>query len=507
MSAFAQLGIVPDSMEPVPLNFGEWLPDIQTLNNPGSTQALNVIPNEMGYVPFKDIVPLAGLALPAECKGAIMLKDRKTNARLYAATKDKLFVRTGAAFTELWTAGIGHNPAPIWIFVQFGTYLVALHPEERPLSSSTDGSDPFLPIGGSPPKAACGARVGDFLVLGNLEGEDDPVDSRWPSRIRWGGFNRIDADWTSDPLTQADFQDMPAEGGEVMAIAGREVGTIFQERLISRMTYVGLPAVFEIETVEEDRGAICTGGVIDIGTQIFYIADDGFYMWNGTNSTPIGSNRINRYFFERVNYAERKRIVGAVDYENQCVRWMIPVGDGTALEETLIYSYKDQRWSHAYTNYEFLVPSYVLPASLDDLLEDLDEDYPISFDDNSFLTQRQRLGGFNAEHTFGTFNGAALAAILETGDANSPGGRRVMISNVRPVVDSSLNDMTVQIAARDQVQGAALVWGAAVAQEITGDCPALAEGRYVRVRLNIPAGSDWQHAQGVEIWRKALGRR
>lgn len=491
-------------LEQVTLQFGEWLPDLMDLNNPGATEALNVIPTEAGYAPFKRIEPVEGLVLPETCKGAVSVITARGDQRLYAATANALYTQVGRKFVTSSTP----FPFPVaenllWQFVQFGDELVALHPEINPISANIYGGAAFITVGGRPPKAACGARIGDFLVLGNL---DEVIDGRQPQRIRWGGFNRLDAPWGTDPLTQADFQDMPAEGGAVIGIAGREFGTVFQERIISRMTYVGLPAVFEIVTVEEGRGAMSVAGIIDVGAVIFFVSEDGFFQWNGVNSKPISSNKVNRYFFGRLNYGARGRIVGALDAENECIRWAFPVGTGTVLSEQLIYSYKENRWTHALVDTDYLMSASILGTSLDDLHDNLDNDYPISFDDPRYSRGRELLAGFDDNHNFGYFRGKALAPVLETAEATGEQGRRIWVASARPLVDATYGIASIRVGRRDQLVGEPLTYGPKVLQESNGECPVLEEARFMRFKLEVREGEAWQHAQGVEIWRK-LGSR
>jgi hypothetical protein len=52
-------------------SFGEWLPDLPDLGNPGLTVATNVIPVTGGYQPFLPLSPTAGGTLPAQPIGAI----------------------------------------------------------------------------------------------------------------------------------------------------------------------------------------------------------------------------------------------------------------------------------------------------------------------------------------------------------------------------------------------------------------------------------------------------
>lgn len=505
---FARLGFTPSAVENTPIPFGEWLPDLPEVNNPGAVEALNVIPSEQCYVPFKDLALQPGLTLPSAARGGVMIFDRAGSPQLFIGTPTGIYQRVGSAFVQVYTPAMPLYDGYKWQFVQFGWSLVALHPQVSPQVADVGGVVSFSPLGGTPPIARCASRVGDFVVLGNLDNENDPDSPRQPQRIRWSAFNNIESPWVTDPATQADFNDMPVEGGAVMNITGREYGTIFQERSISRMSYVGLPTVFDIETVEEERGAIATGSVVDIGAYVYFIAEDGFHVWNGTNATPIGDNKVNRYFFTRLNYAARDRIVGAVDYVNKCIVWAFPVGSSTDLTELIIYSYKENRFTHALKAVDHIMNGYSLDASLDDMFLNLDTQYPISFDDGSFAGGRPYLAGIEtATHAFGLFNGSNMAATIDTAEFTGPSGNRVFVNSVRPLVDTPTPSTTVQIAKRDQLMGEALVFDTAIAQEITGECPVLDDARYMRFRIAVAAGVVWNQAMGIEVWRKATGRR
>jgi hypothetical protein len=272
------------------------------------------------------------------------------------------------------------------------------------------------------------------------------------------------------------------------------------------MSYVGLPTVFDIETVEEERGALSVGSVIDIGAVVFFIADDGFFAWNGTNSTPIGDDKVNRYFFTQLNYGERGRIVGAVDYNNSCVAWAFPVGADTALTEIIIYSYSSGRFTHAAVSVDYLVNATTLDISVDGMFGNLDTDYPISFDSPFYKGGKPYLSAFDPAHTFGTFSGASMAATVDTGEYSGPTGERIFTSQVRPLVDVSTAVATVQLAQRDQLEGGPLLFTPPVAQEVTGDCPILGDARFMRFRVNVPAGAAWNHIRGVSVTRKITGK-
>lgn len=503
---FSSLKIPPQPVEPVEVPFGEWLPDMPELDNPGAIEALNVIPSEGGYVPFQQLSPLAGLVLPEKAVSGIRLFDRSDAATLYAGTLEGVYMKQAASMLQVYDAPYTLFYENMWQFVQFGQFIVALHPQVHPLVGDVGAGVSFTPLGGSPPIATVGGRVGDFLVLGNLASEDDPDNPQQPQRIRWSGFNNIEAPWITDPATQADFNDMPAEGGAVMGITGREFGSVFQARIISRMTYVGLPTVFDIETVEAARGAISPGCIVDIGPAVFFIAEDGFFVWNGTNSTPIGDNKVNRYFFNRLNWKKRALIQGGVDYINSAIVWAFPIDSTGTLQELITYSYKENKFAHTITTIEALINGTPFGTSLDSLTGNLDTDYPISFDDAFWTDGRSTLGAFNTAHTYGLFNGANMAATIDTSESTGPDSSRVFVNSARPMVNVSAAVCTVSTIRRDQLIGEAIVIDAPVTQEITGECSVFSDARYTRFRAGVPAGATWRHARGVQVFRKATGR-
>jgi hypothetical protein len=501
---------------PTPLTFGWWLPDLMALNLAafnqltfsqvaGAVEALNVIPYNKGYVPFKSLNPSNNaLRLPAPCIGAIMVDTISDDVRLYAGTTEGLYAGITTGFTKLFSPSYALYNLYQWRFVPYGTNMVAIHPQVMPQISDMTGIAPFRDLGGGPPIASCGSRVADFLMLGNTQEND----GYYPNRIRWSGFDNIEQPWVTDPGTQSDFQDMPTEGGTVIGITGWGItGTVFQRRGISTLQYAGLPTVFDIATTEINRGAMCTGGIVNLGPRQYFLSEDGFFVWNGTNSTPIGSDRVNRYFFSKLNYKYRSQIISSIDFATETIWWAFPASSGPGLTEVMIYSYIEDRWSHAIFNLQFLVQSMYPGRSLDDLTGNLDTGYPVSFDDPSYLHGGTISAGFDPNSYYGTFDGPNMAAVMITAESEGPDGQRVFVNSARPKIDAGPSKMTVQVAQRDQLIGETQVFTTPIVQEITGEHGVLADARYMAFKVNVPAGTVWKHAIGVDVWRKSKGSR
>jgi hypothetical protein len=498
--------IQPGGVDKADIPAGEWLPDQPTVNNPGALEALNVVPFGSNYAPFPSHEPQVNGAVPDAVHGAAAALLPGGITQLYAGTANGLYTRlAGAPFVLLEAASVNQDFS--WQFIPFKTLMVALHQSLFPVKMALGATVAPANVGGTPPRAACGAMCGDFLVLGNLLDDPDDAHAAAPNRIRWSGLKNIDANWVTNNATQADYNDMPPEGGDVIAISGRTSMTIFQERKISFGRYVNLPSVWDIETVEEDVGCIARDSVVSLGAYKFFIAQDGFRVWNGTNSAPIGNGKVDKYFFNRMNYGRRGRIVGATDTENGCVVWAFPTSSDGTLSEVILYSYRDNKWSHSIQTVEYMLSSAVSTTTTEDLIGFTD-DYPNSYvDDPSYVAGGRRLlAAFNQQHGYGLYSGPNMAATIDTGEFSGPTNNRVFASNARPLVDVAQQVATVQPVGRDQNEGGALLYGVETAQEIDGTCPILADARYMRFRTKLPAGAAWSLFRGIEIARKAGGQ-
>ena len=95
-------------------------------------------------------------------------------------------------------------------------------------------------------------RVNEFIVLGQFDN---------PYTVRWCAIGDA-TDWptpaTDDARSkQAGEQTFPVEYGIVTGIAGNDFyGYVFQEKAITKMTYVGGDVVFAFDTFEESRGCM-----------------------------------------------------------------------------------------------------------------------------------------------------------------------------------------------------------------------------------------------------------
>jgi len=133
---------------------------------------------------------------------------------------------------------------------------------------------------------------------------------------------------------------------------------------------------------------------------------------------------------------------------------------------------------------------------LDSISSSLDA-LPFSLDSALWTGIARRLtGGFGTDHKLGFFNGANLAATVDSTEVNlDQKGGQSLLRSVRPQVDGGTP--TVAIATRTRLQDM-VIFGPDIAVDNQGRCPQRKEGRYHRARIKMPAGSAYTHIQGVD---------
>ena len=478
--------------------FGDHLPDLAAFGNKGSI-VKNVIPTSNSYRPFRDINPLSA-ALSAYCQGAASFKDKDGNVFTYASNGANLYELSDTSWTlASKTGGYSTSTSTSWEFIKYNNKCIASNFSDVMQQITLDDTN-FADLAGTPPKAMHIGVVRGFVVAGNTNDADGNV----PHRIRWSGINDETA-WTISATTQADKEDLQGNGGWVQKIVSGDIGIIFQERAIWRMTYVGSPIVFQLDQVEQTRGALAANSVVPVGNMIFYLADDGFYVFTGGSSTPIGESKINKTFFTGFDISSKLRMTGAVDLENSLVVWAYPSSGSTSgtSNRVLTYHWPSGRWSSSEIDLDLvfsgLSAGYTLEG-LDAISASLDS-LPASLDSRLWTGGNAILMAFDSDHKLGTFTGNALDAQIDTGEVQFGIGTSEVLE-VRPLVDGGTH--TVSVGHRS-TQAGTVSFPTASSENSSGICPVRVNDRYHRFRVSNTG--NFTDAIGVDVRYVETGDR
>lgn len=268
---------------------------------------------------------------------------------------------------------------------------------------------------------------------------------------------------------------MPPEFGVVTGIApGDFFGYVFQERGITKMTYVGGDVVFAFDTMVTD-GIGCFGynrfTVVD--GIVFFEANNGYYRLENGQLTDIGYGRVSEtypplgHLTGTQSNVVANEAIGCVFFESQ----------------NLCYNYKTDQWTRipaleGYPLYRVRHPDAII---------------------GTVVINRDTVDSDAVQHQEG---GTAQTAILETAETDLNQGGRAEIGGVRPRVNGGTVAVTVGI--RNDLDDAVTYATGTSVNSRTGmsnfrSAANRAEGRYQRVRLTITGGFTTAFGADVEF--------
>ena len=477
------------------VNFGEWTPD-QPNFNAGCADALNVIPTAKGYRPLPSLTDLS-TAADARLRGVFPAKQSDGVVRIFAGdgTKLYLFATSDSGLDSVSKSGnYSLNADEPWRFVQFGNIIIAASNSQILQSYTLGSSSLFADVTGAP-TAKYIAVVRDFVMTANTSTSNQ--------QVVWSGIGDSTS-WAASATTQADSQTIYGLGA-ITGLVGGEFATILCEDGIVRGTYAGSPLVFQFDAVETARGCAIPGSVAAIGSNTIYWSGDGFYIFDGATSKPIGTEKVDRYFSDDLNVADIDRCSAAIDPINKL--YVLAYSNGLGGEQPnklLIYNYSLGRWARGELDTDLVAPIFSAGYTMDqlDTISSSLDALGTSLDSPLFKGGQFAFAG-SADSKIGTFTGASLTGVIETGEQALPDGQRIMINAVTPLVTGSPTT-TVQVLTRNRQQDNETT-SAAASVNADGWAPVRANGRFHRVRLNV--SGVWTNAQGVDVQVQSAGRR
>jgi len=491
------------------IEFGDLQADLPTYKNSGALKVDNVIPLQKGYqaLPGFQALTTSGLTNAAVGLFTSFSASGSTN---YAGDRSKLYqMNNSLVFIDKSKAGgysnsVTENARDFWAFTQFGTNIIATNFADN-IQKFDEGTDSaFSDLVAL--KAKYIAVIRDFVVAGYTT----ESSTTYNQRVKWSGINDSST-WTPSQSTQSGFQDIVGSHGNIQAIVGGEsAGVIFMEKAIYRMSYVGVPLIFQFDKIADNIGAFAPKSVASYGNQVFFLAQDGFYkLTGGQQLTPIGNGKVNNFFFDDLS-SNLDGITSAIDPNNSIVVWSYRGGgaDGTTNNKFLIYNYAVDKWStgsgldlefvasasqEAFTTLE----SLDVLGNLDNLTRSLDSYY--------YGEGIVGLAGFNSEHKFGKFLANSLSATVDTTEFEGAENKRSTLINCRPIVDGTSNTTVTVTPITRNSQLDTISVGDAVSTNDSGACPLRSTSRYHRVRVNVTG--NFNTLSGVDIEARPEGGR
>jgi hypothetical protein len=467
------------------VSFGEWLPDQPGLSG-SLTVAKNVVSQAIGYGPLPLQVQIASGAAESLVSLHTATKNDGTTILFGAGTTKVFTISPVGVFDDVSGATYATPSADRIRFTQFGAQTIFTNNNSKLQAYNVNTSTDFADLAAGAPVAKFITVVRDFVVVANtLE-----TTTNYPSRVRWSGIND-ETTWTYSQTTQSDKQDIP-DGGNIVGITGGEFGLVLLERSIVRMSYIGTPLIFQFDNISRGTGCLEANSIAQYQGVTFFLSDDGFYMCDGQKVTPIGSEKVDRFFFETLNLSDLSTMSAAIDPIRKLVVWNYPTSGN--LRKLLIYNFKTSRWTDADADTDFISDASTGDVTLEqlDTISGSIDALAQSLDSSAYIGGQHFLGGVKGTSVF-SLTGLPSAGFIETGDIDI--GAQSLVTLARPQVDGG--SASVAIASRARLDGA-LTYSDDVAASSENRVSLRSAGRYHRLRVT-PSGTGWSNAVAVDI--------
>jgi hypothetical protein len=497
---------------------GEYMPDQADYGALGTNSVVNAIPRtKRSYSPMPSFARIATTPLNGAPLGASSTRDLSGNPGMYVGTTTKLYAATSSTkpnFTDAsGAATFATAQGGFWDFVSFNGQMLATNGTDPIQTATAATAGPFAVLNANAPKAKVISAVQPgFVICGNI---NDPTVGLQPQGVRWG----VLGDQTSWPLIgsaaaiagQSDWQAVQGNHGSLQAIAPNLAtcnAALFFERAIFRMVYTGDSKIFAILPAEKFRGTLAPRSVVQVGQTCYYLGQDGFYGFDGTQSIPIGVDKVNKTFLADCDPNYLSAVQGVVDPLSGLCFWLYagPGNNNGAPNRVLCYHSVLQMWAliTGFTGYALFIG-----ASFGTSLDGIDalgyniDTLPYSLDSPLLAGGRIVLASFDTSNYFGSFSGPNMAYSVETTEAQLIAGGRARVSEIRPITEGAAS--SAALGTRNNSSDG--VSYSPAAAPVAGVCPARGDARYHRAVLSAAAGSSVQHILGAELAFTPGGRR
>jgi hypothetical protein len=417
----------------------------------------------------------------------------------YAATATHLYKYepdTGT-FTDVSRLAGGAYALPgddFWDGVQYGNRLIVCNLGNETQYIDINGGTQFADLPNAP-VARFVTVMDDHVVLSSLLSN--------PRAIAWSAINDSE-DYISGTAGGQEFSD----AGDVMGLCPA-AHVVFLQRGLRGVISTGDKYAFSFPEMSSEKGTVSPWSVLEFGGLCYWLSDNGFYAGNAEQQKSISEKRISTYFFNALNQGRVTRVFAAFDPHGSRLYWAYSTIDEEYNNRILVYDWSLDRWSELEVNTYILSRLATASVSMDSAgpdSMDMDEPGLPSLDSFFYRSGAPVLAAVGTDLKLSTMEGGALAATLQTGSYAFGEGRRVRMRSVLPYIEERLTEsgedlgqssITVKVAKRQRYSDPWMT-SAAIPQQRSGNYRMNADGHFHRFEINIPAGTDWQHAQGWE---------
>jgi hypothetical protein len=265
------------------------------------------------------------------------------------------------------------------------------------------------------------------------------------------------------------------------------------------MSYIGSPLFFQFDTIARGIGCVEGNSIAKYGNMTYFLGEEGFYSCDGTTVTPIGNEKIDRWFYANANPSSLNTMSTTVDPFRKIVVWNLLDTFGNRL--LLIYNWQVQKWTYGSTDVNYVASGATAGATLEgmDLYGNMDT-ITTSFDSNLFTGGKFLFSAARGAKIV-TFTGQPSAAQIDTGQIGSE--MPSVITLARPIVDNGSADVAI---ASEVKLNQIVDFGSYISADSENRVPLRSAGKYHKLSIK-PTGARWSNIIGVDIDITGQGTR
>jgi hypothetical protein len=453
-----------------------------------------------GFGPFPMLSVSGTATAPSGGAPRGILSGQKKDGTYYVALATATTIELKQS-DDTWStvdSGLSITQGDDRCLLQFGTKLVS--------TDTTQGLRQYDLEAGGAASAISGVAPRWIFECGNMVFGLDCLDQTTGLRnnrlIRSTKFSDQTA-WTG-----AGSDAQPLEGGGALICGGKLTDTsaiVLQQDAVKLIQVgdVGGGALWGLQSVSEKFGAVGAKSFVPFDGAAYWLATDGFRRFSLSGGIErIGAGRVDQWFLSRVDQTDLSLVQGGIDPYRKNILWRYkgPNATGTTVFGDIIgYNWAFDRWFTLTLQTTYL--SYTAtPGVTWDTMSGTWDASTATWDSRALQGGQPLFGAMDANYKYGNFAGQNMAATIETAVSDSPVS--TLIARATPKDDSP--DGTLQLGVRNSMSDAT-TWKTGNTKQTSGRVPLRGRGHYIAFRRNIPAGSTWTSAKGVDFVQSAAG--
>lgn len=471
------------------ISFGPYRPDMADTNPGVSARVINVNPRRdaagVAYGPRRAFKrPGSGSALPGAPRGGLAVVNRQGEFKGVFGTVNKLFeMQADYTFDEIgtgYTLPVGNN----WAMMQYGDNVLLNNIADGMLLFDSETSGAVTVVPGAPKARSM------FLAFECVFALDCDGDNRLMKNSAPGTFDN----WRTAGAGNQEFPD-----GEALMGGGQindNTAAVLQRSAVHMLNLSGDSRIYTKAKVADGIGAVNPECIVQAPGALYFWDSSGCYRISAAGLEAIGQDKINKAFMDALGEDGLSTIEGAYDPERKQASWRYKsqaAPSEIVFDNIIIFDEVTKEFAEVHERTTALV-KMSSPALA---LEDLDQfgsidDLAFSLDSSVWKGDRPRLGALDGNFMFGFFEGAYLAASIDSATLINP--KSMLVTSCLPITDA--DEITVSMGVRNRLADA-VSWKAPSKMQASGRVPTRARGKALTARVDIPS-SVWSYIRGID---------